>query len=327
MHTKSRLTEVLPIAGILLLILDSKTALSSAREGMELILSAVIPSLFPFFFLSIWLTSSSQDTSGALLRWLGRLFRIPQGREQLLIPAFLGGYPSGAQAVASLRSQNRITEQSAQRLLGYCNNAGPSFLFGIIGPMFPNAAWVWLLWGLHICGALIAAYLLPYKAETAVPPAQKKRASMQQVLSSAIRIMAAVCGWILLFRILLGFLNKWTGGYLSPEGRVICSGILELTNGCSLLMSVSDLRIRFLLCCGLVSMGGFCVTAQTMSVTRGLSLRYYCLGKTIQTVFCLCAGGALVFQRWYPLCIPAVAGMFLLLKKEKTSSILRAAGV
>ena len=327
MHTQAIGTGTLPLTGILLLILDSRTALAGAREGLTLILHTVIPALFPFFFLSTWLSCSSWDNPGPLLRFMGRLFRIPQGAQQLLIPAFLGGYPAGAHAVASLYNRNRLSKQSAQRLLGYCSNAGPSFLFGILGPMFPGSGWIWLLWGLHTAGALTAAYLLPGANESVPPASEEGSVSLQKVLEKSLRSMALVCGWIFLFRIMITFLNKWTAGLFHPEFRVLLSGLLELTNGCSLLLSVSDVRVRFLLGSLLISAGGLCVTAQTRTVTQGLELRYYLIGKAIQTVFCLCAGAALLFKLWYFLAVPA--GMFLLLsvRREKTSRFPETSGV
>ena len=78
---------------MLALILDGRTAIDGARQGIELCLRTVIPSLFPFFVLSILLTSSLLGGSLAVLRPLGRLFGMPDGAESLLIPAFLGGYP------------------------------------------------------------------------------------------------------------------------------------------------------------------------------------------------------------------------------------------
>lgn len=93
--------------GMLALILDGRTAIEGARQGIGLCLRTVIPSLFPFFVLSILLTSSLLGSSLIVLRPLGRLFGMPEGAESLLIPAFLGGYPVGAQNVAAaFRSGN-----------------------------------------------------------------------------------------------------------------------------------------------------------------------------------------------------------------------------
>ena len=52
-----RISIVLPCAAMLALILDSKTALLGAQSGLDLCVRTVIPSLFPFFVISILLTA------------------------------------------------------------------------------------------------------------------------------------------------------------------------------------------------------------------------------------------------------------------------------
>ena len=51
-------TMVLAGFGMLVLILDGKTALLGMRDGLEICLWTVIPALFPFLFLSAILTDS-----------------------------------------------------------------------------------------------------------------------------------------------------------------------------------------------------------------------------------------------------------------------------
>ena len=91
-----------PIAsfiGLTVLILDGKTAIEGAHNGLEVCFHTVIPSLFPFIFLSSLLTGSL--TGGTLIHSnpLRRLFRIPNGSEAILLTGLLGGYPIGAKCV------------------------------------------------------------------------------------------------------------------------------------------------------------------------------------------------------------------------------------
>ena len=48
---------ILPACGMMMLILDSQTAMHGAAEGIVLCINSVVPSLFPFFVLSILLTN------------------------------------------------------------------------------------------------------------------------------------------------------------------------------------------------------------------------------------------------------------------------------
>ena len=310
---------------MLVLILDGKTALEGARQGIALCLKTVIPSLFPFFVLSILLTSSLMGRSLPVLRPIGRLFGLPTGAESLLIPAFLGGYPVGAQSAAAAFRSGQISKQEADRLLCFCSNAGPAFLFGMAGAMFPRGWMAWALWGIHIGGALFASFLIPGKNTGSVTPEKGQTLSPSSALNTALRVMASVCGWVVLFRVILAFLGRWILWLLPAAAQVAVMGLLELSNGCCALPAVRDIPVRFCICSGMLSFGGLCVTMQTRSVTEGLSMKLYLLGKLLQTLFSLSAAALIMYGLWLPFGAAILA--VLLAKIQKKSSFSPAFGV
>lgn len=323
MRNKHLWTGAGAFIGMLILILDGRTALEGARQGIELCLKTVVPSLFPFFLLSILLTSSFMGSSLPILRPLGRLCRVPKGAESLLVSGFLGGYPVGAQSVATAYRAGRLSKQEAERLLAFCNNAGPAFLFGMVSPLFPGQWMAWALWGIHIAGAIFAAVLIPGDHARTVTLSGAKPLSLPAALTASLRIMAAVCGWVVLFRVVIAFLNRWILWILPAAAQVAVTGLLELSNGCCELVNLSDLSLRFLLCSGMLAFGGLCVTMQTVSVTAGLSLRYYFFGKLSQTAFSLLLAGAVVTGRWIPCFTVLLVSAFLLGKCEKRVAFRR----
>lgn len=303
--------------GMLILILDSRTALETARECMQLITQTLIPSLFPFFFLSNWLTSSGCH-SFRFLSHIGRLFRFPENCSYLLLPAFLGGYPSGAQAVESAREQGQLSQESAERLLGYCSNAGPSFLFGILSGFFPMPWMCWTLWAIHIAGALCAAWILPSPAiKSSHTAGNTPKISFSEILMRSIKATAMVCGWVILFRILLAFADRWFLWIFSQPIKVFLAGLLELTNGCCQLDRITDIRLRFIICSTMLSLGGLCVTMQTQSVVSQLNLQYYYKGKGIQSFFSVCAASAIMYKTYLPLFVPLLLFLYAVFKSKK----------
>lgn len=312
--------------GMLILILDSKTALEGARVGLDLCIRTVIPSLFPFFVLSMVLSSSLMGAPMPWLRPLGALCGLPKGAESLLIPAFLGGYPVGAQAVAAAWKDGRLSRQDAQRILAFCSNAGPSFLFGMVASMFPEGKIPWLLWLIHIAGAVITAILLPGKAASSVTIPAGKEVSLSDALGRTISVMAGVCGWVVLFRVLIAFLERWALWLLPMTVRVVFIGLLELSNGCCDLWKIPELSVRIFAASLMLSSGGVCVFMQTRSVTQGLSLKYYIIGKLIQTTVCLVLWDMILLRRW--LFAPTLAIFAMILRKgEKRAGIYAASGV
>lgn len=295
------------VTGILILILDGKTALSGAAEGIDLCLRTVIPALFPFICISSVFLSSA-----TALSWKGTVlstvFRYPTGAGYLALPCILGGYPVGAQSVCKAYQEGCLKKDEAQRLLAFSNNAGPSFVFGVVGQMFPKPWFPWALWGIHIAGALVAAHCVS-NVDTAQHSDRQPEQSNGNLMVGAVRTMGVICGWVILFRVLIAFQNRWFLWFLPESARIALIGLLELSNGCCELPKIPDIRVRFILCSAMLAAGGLCVTAQTASVTKGLSLRCYFPGKIIQVLVSLLISYSIMYQT----VLPIVFLLFLLL--------------
>lgn len=333
MASKRTATAVAAAVGMLILILDGKTALLGAREGIDLCIRTVIPSLFPFFILSSLLVGS---LSARWLKPLGKRCGVPPGAESLLLVGFLGGYPTGAQALSRAYHSGQLGKVQAERMLAFCNNAGPSFLFGMVAQMFENRNLVWLLWGIHILSAILTAWILP-KEETGPVTVTLPPVSQSQALASGVRTMGLVCGWVVFFRIGITFLNRWVLWLLPKTWQVVVSGLLELSNGCCSLKDIDCPALRFVVCSGLLACGGMCVTMQTASVANGLSLGWYIPGKLLQALLSIAL--AVLSQLTFPdpcpntgslLLICLSSGLLLtgfLRKKKNNSGIPRLVGV
>ncbi len=287
---------------MMLVILDSKTALAGAKEGVSLCIVTVLPSLFPFFFLSNLINSRLLGYRLTPLRPFARLCGVPEGAESILMLGFLGGYPVGAQAIAQAYYAGSISKASAKRMLGFCNNAGPAFIFGMLVGSFSSAVVPWLIWGIHIFSALLTGVILPGKKQERCTLQNQKPASIPKSLEQSIRAVGKVCGWVILFKIILTFLDRWFLWLLPKEMHVLLAGFIELSNGCIQITSIDKDYIRFILCCCTLSFGGLCVSMQTTGVTESLGTGMYYPGKILQTLFSLLLAiivGRILFTDFY----------------------------
>lgn len=307
-------------AGLLILILDGKTALSGAADGIELCLRTVIPALFPFFVLSAVFLRGDVPFF-RMEKVLCAVFGFPQGAGGLVLPCILGGYPVGAKCVYQAYADGILKKTEAERMLAFCSNAGPAFIFGVLGQMFPRRWMPWALWGIHLAGARIAAYCVPAADVSAI---QKKplAKSKSRLMPEAVMTMGTVCGWIILFRVLIAFLDRWLLWLLPQTVRVMLVGLLELSNGCCDLPSISDVSARFILCSGMLAAGGLCVTAQTVSVTPDLSLRYYSFGKLIQILVSVAFSYSLLRQTVLPAILLLLPVLYQTGKKRSRNQML-----
>lgn len=323
MTTKQLLAGVSAMSGILVLILDGKTAIEGALEGINLCLTTIIPALFPFFLFSNLLTGAFVGSPIRFLRPLGKLFHLPPNGESLLVAAFLGGYPVGAQAVASACKNGQISHQDAMRMLSFCSNAGPSFLFGILPFFFPQRKYLWLLWAIHIFSAWMVSCLFKPSQRPAKPA--EISFSFSGAMPAAVKTMGCVCGWVILFRVILAFGNRWFFWMLDPLWQVVLTGFLELSNGCCSLSLLENIHIRFVVCSAMLAMGGICVTMQTSSVIHGLPMKYYLIGKLAQCSFSLILSLACLYgMLWVPVLLAVFFGFICGKTKNSGSNPKRA---
>jgi sporulation integral membrane protein YlbJ len=335
-HRKERITVIGAACMMALLILDAKTALTGAQEGVDLCLRAVIPSLFPFFVVSVILTGSLSGRHFRFLRPLCKLCGIPKGADSILLLGFLGGYPVGAQAVASAYKQGNITAAAASRMMGFCSNAGPAFLFGMISPLFSKQSTAWILWLIHIVSALLVGIILPDKQQQTSNAKQPAQISITQALSRSLGIMANVCGWVIFCRVILAIMNRWIVWLFPEQYQVLFNGLIELSNGCFALRSLSDESARFVISASILAFGGICVGLQTISVTAPLGTGMYFPGKVLQCLISTILAsiiqlyifptnnGFRSFPPVYILCLAGCAGlMYLLLCRKKVVAICR----
>lgn len=315
MEKRRWLSALAAAAGIFVLIMDSRTALAGASQGLSLCLKTIIPSLFPFLFLS-GTFSHACGSAGRAAQWLGRPFGIPANMTSILVPALLGGYPVGAQCVYEAYRSGAVDKFHAQRMLAYCSNVGPAFLFGILPAAFPDRGTLWLLWGIQLLGIWASSFVFSCPAAQLrtddAPPASF---GMEQ----AVWAMLKICGWVILFRVLIAFLQRWFLWAVSSQVQIAVIGLLELSNGCCMLSQIPTEGTRFLLCSVMLSFGGLCVAYQTASVCPGLSLRDYFLGKMLQAVTSGIIAAAVYFRLWLlpPLWLAVLFGMKFAEKRSR----------
>ena len=282
---KQTITAIAAAFGMAIMILDSKTVMQYAYEGIDLCIRTVIPSLFPFLAISNVITANISANRKKEANLLERYLGLPTGTQYLVTLGLLGGYPSGAQNIYQAYKRGYLGKQEAERLLPVCNNAGPAFALGFVGLGLLGSlrAGVWL-YLLHALSALLIALLFrprqPFSA-----PAQSRTLSpsfsqeLVEAITSAGSAMVQVCAFITFFYTALHLLTQRTG-----IAHPLALGFVELTCG---LTRLTPTRAGFVMAAGLLGWGGLSVHAQTAAALSGtgVSLRNHLRGKFLQGIF------------------------------------------
>ena len=265
------------------LVLDTDTAKEGVHSGMQVCMQSAVPSLLPFLIISKYLSGSLYGMHNPLLAGIGALCGIPKGLESILGVSLIGGYPVGAQIIADAWEKHYIDRKTAQRMLGFCNNAGPAFIFGVCAVLFSAPGIGWLIFMIQLLSAILCGIIIPGKKAAVSKIVQEGSTSFVSNLNSAIRSMAGICGWIICFRVVLSYIER----YFPMENETstaILYGVFELVNGTMAIRMIPSEAARFIVLNGMLSFGGLCVWMQTAAASKGLSLKSFCFSKIFQSL-------------------------------------------
>jgi len=147
---KTVMLAFLSILLVVAIISQPDAAFQASLQGLTVWWNIVFPGLLPFLvLLELIAAFGLTHALGSLLQPLmSRLFKLPGEAALAIVLGWMGGYPAGAEATASLRKRNVVTKQQGQRLLALAHMPNPLFMLVVIGAGFLHKP---------IVGAIIAA--------------------------------------------------------------------------------------------------------------------------------------------------------------------------
>ena len=281
--------------------------LDATANGINLWLTKVFPSLFPFMVACniLLLTGAAERFSFYFRPFTKILF----GLEGIAaFPFFLGilsGYPMGAKITAQLYKKNNISLSEAQHILAFSNNPGPLFLIGTIGAgFFHMPVYGYLLWFCSFLGAVLTGILWRFRKKKNTSKSMSCHFSTIPVstadvfsssVSDAVQTILLIGGYLILFSAFSEALEQTGICCLLSKALFFLpisldhlhgciSGLLEMTNGAYLLSPDPD---TLPLVAFLVSFGGLSILSQTFGILAAvpISKKDYLKGKILHALF------------------------------------------
>lgn len=247
-----------------LILINPENASNGIKNGLTLLLSTVIPSLFPFLVLSSYIATSK--SFGILSRIFSKvtvkLFRINADGFIPVLMGLLGGYPIGAKVTADLYKSNRLTQNEAERLMFFTVNSGPAFTITAVGlGMLGNYYSGLILYFSTVLTSLITGFMCRFLSDKKEIEAQNIIKSEREFafinsVSSGANAIINISAWVLTFSCITEIVG--TLG-LNDNLKLFLSSILEVTNGCKICSESMSLPVIS----AILGFGGFSVICQT----------------------------------------------------------------
>lgn len=298
---RERLAVTGSLCAMAALIMASNQVISSCRYALSLCCELIIPSLFPFFLLSILLNALGLPAVlGKMLAPISKLlFGVSGAGGTALLMGICGGYPLGAAYISDMYRHESIERQEAERLLGFCNNSGPAFIIGAVGNGVFNSPKAGLcLYSIHILSSVITGIIMrkgeaPASDAALTPKPRPFSSAVTQSVKEAVVSVLNVCGFVVCFTVLVGlldadgFFSLITGRLAHLSGaelhwvRSLLTGFLELGSGIGQMRGLGLSPVNLALAAFLIGWGGVSVHFQTLAVIAdsGLSGSIHFAGR------------------------------------------------
>jgi len=276
------------------LLIFPQVVLPASREGLLLWFNNVLPSMLPFMIATNMLISLgfAQTLGNFISPIMKNIFKLPGSGGFALIIGLTSGYPLGAKVVADLHRNEQISTDEAQHLLGFCNNAGPLFIVGVVGiGMFESASVGYLLWASHALSAILlgvilgwvkkAPVVLPKGSVAEVSPAEREHTPikkepigkiMGEAVKNAMEAMALVGGLIIFFSVVVALIDAIAFPDDVSLGGLM-AGLIEVTGGLNRLAIMHTTPQTLAIVAFVIAFGGFSIHMQTFHFTTGTGIR------------------------------------------------------
>lgn len=275
---------------IIIFVINLKSSIDAAINGAKLVVSAILPTIFPFSVICNLLICYDGITLYSKI--LGPLLCKPLGLSKSssfpIAASFICGYPLGAKYSSDIYNLGYIHKDEYERLLNIASNAGPIFILGSVSvAMLNNIKYGYILLIANFLSSLLIGFItkksyINYKVETnkdLIFQESNFGTNLKNSIEGAINTTLNVSAFVIIFSVIISIIKSNTSisaalNFLEnlinlPTGIIynVMLGSIEFTNGAKLISEINlsiSLKlsiISFILCFSSLS-----VIAQVTSI-------------------------------------------------------------
>lgn len=255
---KNLLVFCVIIVLFIILILNSKVVGSSVKKGMLLCCDVIIPTLFPFLVLSLFISKSGMLNALPF----PKKYRYFQKYLGIFILSLLGGYPIGAKLLNDAYEKGVIDKKSAELLLFCSVNAGPAFTILVVGGgILGSTKLGWILYLSQIISSLLTFILISLrlsKEEKITENADSLTDSFVLSVSDASVSMLSMSGYIIICTAIIGILKNLSLPFILKKVLFLT---IEISNA---ILETKNIYVLSLILC----FSGFSIIFQILFITK-----------------------------------------------------------
>lgn len=276
-----------------ILILSPSMTNKSVKLGMNYCFNLLIPSLFPFMFISsfIVMIAMNMGCNKTISKITKFIFFLPGYTLPLILLSLVGGYPVGAKCAKILFDNKKITTKQLNFIMCFCVNSGPAFIITILGEQILSDRFMGLIiFLIQVILAILIGVFVGIKERITDKNfyfendffEKKKEDNIFESFVVSAKVVSEslieMCALIIVFSVLIGLLNDFgifkilsdflfkKFGMSVLDAKTFFISFLEITSACvqSIGYNVSPIILAFA-----VGFGGLCAHLQIIAILRG----------------------------------------------------------
>ena len=290
-------------------------------DGISLWLACVLPSLFPYFFITACL--SNLNLTGKFCAKLSplttNLFKVNGSVGYAYFISLVSGYPVGAKMVSDLYIGKVISNNEAVRASALCSTSSPMFLISSVGAiMFKNSLFGILLFLSNVLSSMIIGIIFSFYNKKD-KPTKIQGLSFQKcdnllyesaygsvisvlVVGAIITLFYLITELLFNLKILNGFIYLFSLVFKDTEvAKGICLGLFECTKGLKQISTAPMSLFTLPLCALICGFGGLSVIMQSIAYLKKAKIKTapFVLSKLLSAVlnFIICLIFSLLFLK------------------------------
>ena len=296
---------------IVLIVIQPSLCISSVYNGLSVWAKTVLPSLFPFVFLTKLLSNLNvlETITDKLSKVTKFLFKAPAISSYIFLMSIISGYPVGAKLISEFYQQGKITDRQANKLVTFCSTSGPLFIIGSVGTaIFFDKKIGYILFFSHILSSIINGIVFRNKFvdKTEMQKNAKNECELSTILPNTMNDTILSClvvgGYIAIFFLMIELFNNF--GFFNPIvdflSNILSSlgvtknaikstifGIIEISKGCiEIAKSGISIIASTTIASFLISFGGLCTffQATTFLSKCKVDLKFYLFQKLTHAI-------------------------------------------
>lgn len=280
----SIILSLLIFALLVAMVAQPQTYMQETLNALIVWATVLLPSLLPFVLYTKFLTMLGMidPISKLFAPFTKKFYNVGGISSFVYLMSIMSGYPVGAKLTSDLYIDGKINRGEAQRLITFCANCGPMFLIGTVGVgLLANKTSGYILLISHFIGALLNGLIYrKYKLDDTTKISNSKThqteddALSNSVISSA-KSMFIVGAYVVVFFVLIKFLNTILPIEQNSIWGALINGFLEITHGCKDISTLAlSNNLKTILCCFVASFGGIATGLQSITFLKKIDMKF-----------------------------------------------------